>query len=50
MATKKLFFCLCANHPHQPYFGAKILLNLFMLAKLVTMIITETKEYLGRHL
>ena len=23
----KLFFCLCANHPHLPHFGAKVLLN-----------------------
>ena len=28
MAAKKLFFCLCANHPH---FKARVLLN-FVLA------------------
>ena len=27
IAAKKLFFSLCANHPHQPHLKAKILLN-----------------------
>ena len=26
MAAKKLLFCLCANHPHEPHFNA-IFLN-----------------------
>ena len=33
MAAKKLFFCLCTSHPHQPHFKAKILLN-FVCANL----------------
>ena len=27
MASKRLFFCLCVYHPHQPHFKGKILLN-----------------------